>query len=178
MNFTKASRVLTTCLKESVQSVARAAGREMRYLASSRLHKEDLVRELLAREGLTEGIVCVLSCLEPCQSYNTRRNRETMHLDIVPAQLKCLHWYVYFMDDVLGLCHVRIHSWLPFNGHVCVNGRKWPCRQLTTKCIDFTRSDNTLPHVSDIEAGQALLDAQPWANWSGLLNGRVKRSCP
>ena len=29
---------------------------------------------------------------------------------------------VYCLHPVLGLCHVRIQSWLPFTIHVCVNG--------------------------------------------------------
>ena len=103
---------LTARLKESILSVAEAAGRTVRYVASSSLSKEDLVQELLRREGLTEGLVCVLSCVEPCQSYIIQRNRETRHIDLKPALRKCLHWYVYFLDPVLGLCHVRIQSWL------------------------------------------------------------------
>ena len=78
----------------------------------------------------------------------------------------------------LGLCHVRIQSWLPFTVHVCVNGREWLCRQLQQAGIGFTRSDNCLLDVADVAAAQKLLDAQPWADWTGMLNGLLKRSCP
>jgi hypothetical protein len=148
------------------------------YVASSSLSKEDLVRELLRREGLTEGLVCVLSCVEPCQSYTIQRNRETRHLDLKPALRKCLHWYLYFLDPVWGLCHVRIQSWLPLTVHVCINGREWLCRQLQKAGIGFTRSDNCLTSVADVEAAQKLLDGQPWAKWNGMLNRLLKRSCP
>jgi hypothetical protein len=133
---------LTESLKQSVETVAAAAGQSVRYLASSRLSKEDLVRELLRREGLSDGLVCVLSCVEPCQSYSIQRDAKTKHIDPVPALRKCLHWYLYFLDPALGLCHVRIQSWLPFTVHVCVNGREWLCRELKARGISFTRSDN------------------------------------
>jgi hypothetical protein len=116
----------------------------VKYLASSSLSKEDLVQELLRREGISEGLVCVLSCVEPCQTYKIQRNRATKHIDLVRAMRKCLHWYLYFIDQKLGLCHVRIQSWLPFTVHVCVNGREWLCRRLQQDGIPFRRSDNCL----------------------------------
>jgi len=122
--------------------------------------------------------VCVLSCVEPCQSFQIRKNPETKHIDLVSALRKCLHWYFYFLDPMLGLCHVRIQSWLPFTVHVCVNGREWLCRELEKAGVGFTRSDNCLLAVDDTEAAQQLLDAQPWADWSGTLNRLLRQSCP
>jgi hypothetical protein len=177
-NFKSFALDLTGALKECVLGVARASGQAVRYLASSALSKEELVRELLQREGLTEGLVCVLSCVEPCQSYDLHRNRDTKHIDLRPAVRKCLHWYLYFLDRQLGLCHVRIQSWLPFTVHVCVNGREWLCRSLQAAGIGFTRSDNCLLDVDDLPAAQTFLDAQPWADWTDLLNHLLGRACP
>jgi hypothetical protein len=177
-HFTPFALELTTALKASIEGVAAAAGRTVQYLASSALSKEDLVRELLRREGIEEGLVCVLSCVEPCQTYDIHRNRETKHIDLVQRLRKCLHWYCYFLDSQLGLCHVRIQSWLPFNVHICVNGREWLCRALEAAGIAFRRSDNCLVHVVDVPAAQRLLSGQPWANWQRLLNGLVWRACP
>ncbi len=168
----------TETVKASVSKVAEAAGKPIRYLASSSLSKEDLVRELLRREGSTTGLVCVLSCVEPCRSFQIQRNPETRHIDLVSALRKCLHWYFYFLDPVLGLCHVRIQSWLPFAVHVCINGREWLCRELQQAGIGFTRSDNCLLAVDDTAAAQQLLDAQPWAKWGDILNGLLQQSCP
>jgi hypothetical protein len=121
-HFKPFSMKLTASLKASVLAVAESAGRTVKYIASSTLSKEELVQELLRRDNITEGLVCVLSCVEPCQSYDIHRNRETKYIDLVPALRKCLHWYLYFIDSMLGLCHVRIQSWLPFTVHVCING--------------------------------------------------------
>tara|TARA_B100001013_G_scaffold337293_1_gene257282 strand:- start:83 stop:1726 length:1644 start_codon:yes stop_codon:yes gene_type:complete len=177
-NFDSFAMRLTHSLRASVLNVAQAAGRQVRYLASSRLSKEDLVQELIRREGLTDGLVCVLSCVDPCQSYEIHRNPETKRIEPTTALRKCLHFYLYFIDPVIGLCHVRIQSWLPFTVHVCVNGREWLCRQLQEAGIRFTRSDNCLLDVADVPAAQSLLDAQPRADWTGMLNGLLKRSCP
>jgi hypothetical protein len=120
----------------------------------------------------------VLSCVEPCRSFQIRRNPETKHIELASALRKCLHWYFYFVDALLGLCHVRIQSWLPFRVNVCINGREWLCRELERAGIGFTRSDNCLLAVDDAAAAQQRLDAQPWANWGGILNWLLRQSCP
>lgn len=176
--FKEFSLGLTETLKASASSMAAAAGKPIRYLASSSLSKEDLVRELLRREGVTSGLVCVLRCVESCQSFQIQKNSQTKHIDLVSTLRKCTHWYFYFIDSLLGLCHVRIQSWLPFTVHVCINGREWLCRELQRAGIGFTRSDNCLLSVEDQPAAQKLLDAQPWADFSGILNRLLRQSCP
>jgi hypothetical protein len=169
---------LTERLKASVEQVAALAGRTIKYLASSALSKEDLVQELLAREKITQGLVCVLSCVEPCRSFDIHKDRQKKWIELVPAYRKCLHWYLYFIDPLLGLCHVRIQSWLPFRVHVCVNGREWLCRELDAAGIGFRRRDNCLVDVADFGAAQKLLDAQPRANWTKILTDLLYRACP
>lgn len=178
--FKDFSMNLTDTSKSSVANIAEAAGRPVRYLASSALSKEDLARELLRREGAApdSGLICVFSCVEPCASFSIQKNVQTKHIDLVKALRKCLHWYFYFLDPMIGLCHVRIQSWLPFAVHVCANGREWLCRELDQAGVGCTRSDNCLLAVEDQQQAQALLDAQPWADWSGILQRLLRQSCP
>jgi hypothetical protein len=155
--FKPFSMRLTAAVKDSVSAVVEQAGRSVEYLPSSETSKEDLVRQVLRREGIDRGLVCAFSCVEPCQSYDIHRNRETKHIDLVPRLRKCLHFYLYFIDPKLGLCHVRIQSWLPFTVHVCVNGREWLCRELQKAGIQFVRSDNCLIRVANPAAAQKIL---------------------
>lgn len=52
------------------------AGRPLQYLASSSLSKEDVAREIAERDGITQGLVCVLTAVEPCQTFTVGPNRE------------------------------------------------------------------------------------------------------
>ena len=169
---------LTQRLKTSVEGVAAAAGRKIEYLASSALSKEALVEELLRREKIEHGLVCVLSCVEPCHSFDIVRDPVTKHIDLACALRKCLHWYLYYLHPVWGLCHVRIQSWLPFTVHVCVNGREWLCRSLTEASIPFQRRDNCLVAVANVAAAQRRLNAQPWYRWSEALDTLLRQACP
>jgi len=169
---------LTADLKASVQSIAGGVGQTIEYLPSSSYSKEEHVQDLIHSQGVTEGLVCVLSCVEPCRSFIINRNPQTKHLDLVPAPRKCLHWYCYFLDPQIGLCHVRIQSWLPFTVQVCINGRDWLCRQLQLAGIGFQRRDNCVVSAANLVRAQALLNSQPWAKWSDILNDLLRRSCP
>ena len=84
---------LSNRIKRHAEEIARQLGRPFRYLASSTESKEDVARAIMERDKITHGLVCLLSCVEPCQTYALRRDRETKHLLVVPAQRKCLHLY-------------------------------------------------------------------------------------
>jgi hypothetical protein len=51
-------------LKEAVRAHAEASGRPVQYLASADADKEALARAIAARDGISEGLVCLLSCIE------------------------------------------------------------------------------------------------------------------
>jgi hypothetical protein len=53
-------------LKEASLAEAEALGRPVKYLASSQVSKEEIARRIATQEGIRDGLVCVLSCVEPC----------------------------------------------------------------------------------------------------------------
>jgi hypothetical protein len=102
---------------------------------SGKASKEALVRKLLEEKPVKEGLICVLSCVEPCPTFTVRRDREKRQLRLVPRQAQCLHFYFYFLDRDFGLMHIRLPSWLPLAIQVCVNGREWLARQMQREGI-------------------------------------------
>jgi len=94
-------------------------------VASGQASREALVRKLLEEKPVEQGLVCVLSCGEPCQTFTVRRDRERRPLRLVSRQAKCLHLYFYLRDRDFGLMHIRLQTWLPLTMQVCVNGREW-----------------------------------------------------
>src|SRR5207247_8457400 len=83
-----------------------------------------------AREKIEEGLVCVLSCVEPCQTFDVYRNRETRKLELVSCIRKCLFLYHYWIHREFGFLNARIQTWFPFSKQVCMNGREWLARQM------------------------------------------------
>jgi hypothetical protein len=82
---------VTARLKEASLAVARSTGRPIQYLPSSQASTEGLARKIAARDGLEDGLICVLTCVEPCQTFEIHRSRESKRLLIQPHRSKCLH---------------------------------------------------------------------------------------
>src|ERR1700704_3913978 len=70
-------------VKEAALRCVQEAGRTVRYLQSSKDDKEAIARAIAREDKITEGLVCALTCVEPCWGFDVHRNRETKNLDLV-----------------------------------------------------------------------------------------------
>ena len=75
--FVSHAEVLTRRLKEASAELARRTSRPVRYLPASGASKEQTAREIARADGITEGLICVLTAVEPCLSYEIVRDRES-----------------------------------------------------------------------------------------------------
>lgn len=163
--------------RASEQLAGTTVSARVHYLPSSSESKEDVARAL---PGLAQasGLYAVLSCVEPCRSYELYRNPQTKHLELRSAVRKCLHYYFYLDHPVFGPMHVRLQSWLPFRIKVVLNGRDWLARQLDAAGIGYLKKDNAFVAVDDFQRAQALLDAQLQINWPIALDELVAQFHP
>ena len=178
MHFKDWTMERTEQIATATERLAEAAGRPVVYLESSRERKEARALDIARADGVTEGLIAVLKCVEPCQTFTVGGNRAAKKLVLRPLSGKCSHLYFYVLDPQLGLMHLRLQMWVPFSIHVCLNGRDWLARQLTRAAIGFDQRDNCFVDVDDLAGAQALLSRQLQTNWSGLLDGLVTRWHP
>lgn len=170
-------------IKENALSIAEKAGRPYQYLAGALTakkgrSKEDLVKELIAKDQLTEGLVCVLAAVEPCTTFTVQGNRQSQRLEVVRRQSKCLHFYFYYLDAVLGLIHVRLQSWFPFQIQVYVNGRECLARYLDQQQIGYQRYDNCFTQIDQLKVAQSFCEKFRHFDWPSVLNALAKRVNP
>ena len=160
------------------QAIAEEADRPLRYIESARVSKEDLARQIMERDGITNGLICVLTCVEPCQTYAIRRNRASRHLDLVSHEGKCLHVYFYLVDREFGFMHIRLQTWFPFSIQVCVNGREWLAGQLDRAGIGYEKQDNCFVRIDDFRRAQGLFDRFQERRWFKTLDALARRVNP
>lgn len=170
-DFKDWSMALTDSIKRCTAQIAETAGRQVIYLHSSEVRKEHFALNIAAATGISEGLICVLTCVEPCFSFKVGPNRSLQKLELRYGPSKCLHHYFYWLHPQFGLTHLRLQTWLPWTVHVCLNGREWLARQLAAEQISYEQRDNCLVDVADIPRAQALLDRQLRTNWAALLDG-------
>jgi hypothetical protein len=165
----------TRRIRDHIEAVAAAAGRPVEYLAGASTHrsgrsKEARARQIAERDGVTEGLVCVLSVVDPCRSFTVVPNRQALRLEVVHRPRKCLHYYLYFIDPEFGWMHVRIQTWAPYQIQVYVNGREWLARQLDRAGIGYRRSDNKIIAVDDLAKALDLCQRFAHTDWPPFLD--------
>ena len=169
---------VTQTLKEACLSRANREKRPIQYVGSSSVSKEELARSIAAEQKVRQGLICVITSIEPCKTFDIYRNRSTRHLDLIQRERKCLHLYQYWMHPVWGLMHGRIQSWFPFSIQVYVNGREWLARTMDRRGWEYLRQGNCFPWVEDFERAQQLLTRQLKSDWPSLLDGVARELNP
>src|SRR6266403_1343287 len=135
--FGEHSMKLTEQVRNASLAVAENAGRPVQYLVDPSVRKEDVAKDIARRDGIDRGLVCVLSAVEPCWSFEIHRNRAAKKLELQSRRRRCLHLYHYLIHPRLGFLHVRVQTWLPFDVSVCVNGREWLARQMDAAGLGY-----------------------------------------
>ncbi len=177
-NFGDHVEKVTQRVKEASLAAAKACQRPVKYLNSSQLNKETIARNILAQDGVRNGLVCVLSCIEPCWKFEIHRNRMTKKLELKLGPGKCLFLYPYQIHPVFGFLHARIQTWFPFSVQICLNGREWLARQMQAAGLDYLQQDNCFPWIANWTKAQCLMDRQLKTRWPKLLNGIARQLNP
>jgi hypothetical protein len=170
---TFAERV-TQRIRTQAEALAERTGRPFEYLPSSKISKEERARAIAVRDGITDGLICIFSCVEAGWGFTVRGDRATKRRRLVQGERRCIHLYFYFLDPDVGLMHVRLQTWLPLTIQVCINGRAWLGRQLAASGITHTHIDNVITMVNDWTAAQRVSDRfTTWA-WQRWLDGLAR----
>lgn len=125
--------------------------------------KEQRARAIAGARRIREGLVCVFSALEPCQSFKIVRGKRRPRL--VRARRKCLSLYYYFLDPKLGLIHVRIQTWFPFTIQIYLNGHEWLARRMDAENLGYIRAGNAFTWLANPERAQVLADEFSRSYW-------------
>ncbi len=170
--FRTYSLQLTRRILKHAEQLAQAHRRPWLYLGSTSTSKEEVARGLAQQDQVARGLVAVLRCVEPCQTYEVRGLRPVL------KAAKCLHLYFYYQHPVFGFMHLRLQTWFPFQIEVCLNGREWLVRQLERAGLSYQRQDNYVAWVQDVARAQELLDRQHRAPWRRHLQQLLAQNHP
>jgi hypothetical protein len=169
-DFAEFAQETTARVRAASEAESKRLGRPIVYLESSRQDKERIALEIAERDGIQEGLIATIECVEPCITFDIRRNRAAKRLELVSRIRKCLHVYHYWIDPIFGLMNARIQTWLPFNVQVCLNGREWLAREMDRRGLGYRRWDNCFPWLEDVEQAQRLMDEQLRMEWAQALD--------
>jgi hypothetical protein len=165
-------------IKAAAKQAALEAGRPMHYLNSGNVSKEDLARSIAQGDRIQQGLITILSAVEPCMAFEVHCDRQAKSIEVRSRQRKCLHLYYYLMHPRFGFMHVRVQTWAPYTLRVCVNGREWLARQLDAAGIGYRRRDNCFLSIADLAGAQALMNEQTTLDWAEQLQTIARQFNP
>jgi len=161
---------VTDQVKKHVQDLISKTGCHSHYLNSTKISKEKVVKDILSKTPDKEGLICVLSCVEPCSTITVKYNRMSHKLEKSLEFRKCLHYYFYYNDREFGLMYVRFQTWLPFTIQIYINGKEYLKKQLAKASIPFTSNDNCITSVSDFDKAQKIADRFVEKKWAKVFD--------
>lgn len=174
-DFRDFTRKQTNHLREHAQMLAQKADRPYEYQRDKR-RKEDYARKIAERDGITDGLICVIARNEENHSFGLRYGKGRPNL--VKNSPQCLTLYFYFMDRHFGLMHVRLCTWMPFSIQVYINGHEWLARQMDRCGIDYEMFENAFTYIDDCAKAQKLADKLPNLKWEKILHVFARRVNP
>ena len=171
LDFKKFVLHTTEQVKKASLSVALQFNRPQRYLESAIIKKENLARSLLAQYPIERGLICVLTALEPCMTFEYHRSQDQDQRGLRLRRGKCLHLYKYYLHPRFGFMNARIQSWFPFSVQICINGREWLAPQLQDAGrSDLRQADNCFTWLGDPALAQRLMHQQLTTDWPAVLH--------
>lgn len=177
-DFGEHGQAMTGRLIEASLAAGQKAGRPVEYLESPKTRKDEYAREIAINDDIRDGLICVLTCVEPCKTYEIYRNRKQKILELKPRMRKCKFLYHYWIDPRFGFMSARIQTWFPFSIQVCINGREWLSRRMDEMGLRYERYDNGFPWIEDFAKAQTIMDRIHKINWPKALDAIARRLNP
>ena len=165
----------TEVLKAHAMAIAHQAHRPYEYIREN-LRKESYVRSIAERDGIAEGLVCVLARNEENPSFGLRYGKDRPYLAKNSPQ--CLTLYFYNIDRHFGLMHIRLSTWMPFTIQVYINGHEWLARRMTAKGIGFEQCENAFTSIEGCIKAQEVVKKFPKIRWEKTLHAIAKSVNP
>lgn len=165
-------------LRFHIESIADDNGINIEFIKNHSIRKTSLIAEKIKERGDHPGLVHILSAMESCPSYMPWHNKETGSTFLRGKTGKCLHYYLYFIDEVLGLCHVRVPTWAPFTLQLYFNGHGYLANAMYKADIGYSQLDNSFTSIDDIKKAQQLADDMEGKELHVIFDKLAHLCCP
>jgi hypothetical protein len=152
---------ITKAFISQIESFAESEGIDIVTFKKGQ-RKEDLAKEYLARFPLKEGVLFIGKAQEKISVVRTERRRNphtgAPYAWLVKASSVVNQYYFYCVDRDFGPFFLKLSSYFPYNGKLCINGHEYAKRQLENKGIAYQALDNGIRWCEDPKRLQRICD--------------------
>ena len=177
-DYTKFAAPFRDQIRTNAEAIAKENNLEIEYIRKKTFRKEKRIKQILQQRGTHPGLVHIFSAMEPCSSFKPWYDKEKKKAYLNYTDSKCLHYYFYFIDEDLGLCSIRVPTWLPCRLQFYFNGHNLLASHLRREHIPFTLQDNAFLHIADIRRAQKLAERLDVKHLHQKLDTFARHYCP
>jgi len=120
--------------------------------------KIDLIQDQysseLAKKNKKSKVIAIIKAVENTRTF-TNRNIKTKKgktfTKMYSVNKFVSQYYIYIDDEILGLCYLKISSYIPFVSEFYFNGHNYLEKQFDLAGKQYTKKDNSFTKVGDLE---------------------------
>ena len=177
-DYPKFAEPITKAIRQHAEAIAAKEKVSIQFMRRSSERKEDAVKKTLEKRGNHPGLVTILSAMETCASFKPWHNKQSGKTYLRHDTGKCLHYYFYVIDPVLGLCYIRVPTWLPCRIQIYFNGHNWLANKLDKNMVAYTLVDNVFVDIMDMEKAGKISNKFSVDDLHAILNRLVSTYAP
>jgi len=121
------------------------------FIPSVNTRKEARAHEQQKKNGITQGLIGIWSCVESCNTFRSTYDPGRAYPALRAERSKCKHLYFYFVDLVYGFMGIRLQTWAPYEIQIALNGREWLGQLLPKAGCRYSVSRNKFLHIDDYD---------------------------
>ena len=145
---------------------------------------QDFVEQNYLKKGQF-GAICIIKAMENVRSFwnkeiTTQSGKK--HLQMYSCNKPVSQYYIYINDFELGLCYLKISSYLPNHCQFYCNGHYYLARQFDKRGVNYKMEDNAFVEVEDLGLLKSLVSdfkgsiienriELHWDNWFRFSKG-------
>lgn len=127
--------------------------------------KLDFVKEHYASElnqkRKNDKVICIIKATENTRTFankivKTKAGNDT--LKMYSCNKFVSQYYIYIHDKELGLCYLKISSYIPFVCEFYMNGHNYLKQQFDLRGVEYKMNDNSFLKISNIELLKELTE--------------------
>ena len=153
---------LSDQIKSASLAEATRLARPVLYLPSSRGDKDNIARSIAERDKITKGLICVLSSVEPCRSFDVGPCPSRRRIELRPRHRKCLFLYHYFIDPVFGFIHARLQA----AGFQPADQLRHNCRGMRNARLGHDADHSNVWHTRETRSEERRVGKECRSRWS------------
>jgi hypothetical protein len=166
-------RTLTNQFNEHIKKASNSLGIKIHWWGEQEKQKYhskiDFVEEhyvkQLKQANRKSSVVCIIKAVENTRTFANKEIKSktgNMFTKLYSCYKFVSQYYVYIKDEELGLCYLKISSYLPFPCEFYMNGHNYLRQQFDKQGIFYRMRDNSFVEVSHVQSLENLVkDFQP-----------------